>query len=153
MPAPESTGRTLIDAARAVGRRAILSRGWAGLGLVDDGSDGGAGYLSIGDVNQQALFPRVAAVVHHGGAGTTTAAARAGAPQVIAPMFNDQFYWGQRVRDLGIGSTAPSGPLTAETLAAALREVLAPAVADHARSVAGQVATDGAAVAARRLTG
>lgn len=153
MPAPESTGRTLIDAARATGRRAILSQGWADLGLVDDGSDGGADCLSIGDVNQQALFPRVAAVVHHGGAGTTTAAARAGAPQVIAPMFNDQFYWAQRVRDLRIGSAAPSGPLTAETLAAALHETLAPAVADRARSFAGRVSTDGAAVAARRLTG
>jgi UDP:flavonoid glycosyltransferase YjiC (YdhE family) len=40
-------------------------------------------------VNQQALFGRVAAVVHHGGAGTTTTAARAGAPQVVIPQWGD----------------------------------------------------------------
>ena len=92
MPAAEGTSRTLIDAARAAGRRVILSQGWAELGLVDDAPD----CLAIGDVNQQALFPRVAAVVHHGGAGTTTAAARAGVAQVAVPMFGDQFYWGRR---------------------------------------------------------
>jgi vancomycin aglycone glucosyltransferase len=152
MPAPESTGRTLIDAARAAGRRAILAQGWAELGLVE-ADHPAADCLSIGDVNQQALFPRVAAVVHHGGAGTTTAAGRAGVPQVIAPMFNDQFYWAQRIRDLGIGSSAPSGPLTAESLAAALGEALEPTVAERARAVASAVTPDGASVAARRLTG
>ena len=45
-----------------------------------------------GEVNQQALFRRVAAVVHHGGAGTTTAAAMAGAPQAIVPQIVDQPY-------------------------------------------------------------
>ncbi len=119
MPAPESVSRTLVDAARAVGRRAILSRGWAGLSLPDDASD----CAVIDDVNQHALFPRVAAVVHHGGAGTTATAARAGVPQVIVPMFGDQFYWASRVRALTIGSSVV-GPLTTETLATALREAL-----------------------------
>ena len=32
--------------------------------------------FGVGEVNQQALFGRVAAVEHHGGAGTTTAAYR-----------------------------------------------------------------------------
>ena len=71
----------MVQTARALGRRAIVSRGWAGLSLVDDEPD----CLAIGEVNQQALFQRVAAVVHHGGAGTTTAAALAGAPQVVIP--------------------------------------------------------------------
>ena len=42
--------------------------------------------FAVGEVNQQALFGRVAAVVHHGGAGTTTTAARAGVPQVVVPQ-------------------------------------------------------------------
>ena len=124
MPAPEGVSRILIEAVRAVGRRAIVSQGWAGLATTDQGSD----CLAIGDVNQQVLFPRVAAVVHHGGAGTTATAARAGVPQVVAPMFSDQFYWASRVRAVGIG-TSVAGPLTTESLAAALREVFAPAVA------------------------
>jgi vancomycin aglycone glucosyltransferase len=41
----------------------------------------------------QALFKRVAAVVHHGGAGTTTIAAMAGVPQVVVPQIWDQHYW------------------------------------------------------------
>jgi sterol 3beta-glucosyltransferase len=70
------------------------------------------------------LFPQVAAVVHHGGAGTTAAGLRAGRPTVICPFFGDQPFWGRRVHDLGVGSTPiPQKKLTAEKLAAALREV------------------------------
>jgi vancomycin aglycone glucosyltransferase len=72
----------MIETARTLGRRAILSRGWADLSLVDKEAD----CLAIGEVNQQVLFKRVAAVVHHGGAGTTTTAALAGAPQVVIPQ-------------------------------------------------------------------
>jgi UDP:flavonoid glycosyltransferase YjiC (YdhE family) len=49
----------------------------ADLALIDDRDD----RFAVGEVIQQALFGRVAAVVHHGGAGTTTTATRAGAPQ------------------------------------------------------------------------
>jgi vancomycin aglycone glucosyltransferase len=129
-----------------VGRRSILSRGWAERGLIDDAPD----CIVIGDVNHQALFTRVAAVVHHGGAGTTAAAARAGVPQVVVPMFSDQFYWAHRIRALGIGSSV-EGTLTTETLATVLRESLEPPIAGRARSVAQQLRSDGAVVAARRL--
>jgi vancomycin aglycone glucosyltransferase len=87
--APQGLSEVMIQTARALGRRAIVSRGWAELVPVDNESDS----LSIGEVNQQVLFQRVAAVVHHGGAGTTTAAARAGAPQVVIPQHYDQHYW------------------------------------------------------------
>ncbi len=73
MPAHADMGRSLIDAARAVGRRIVLARGWARLAPIDDAPD----CITIDEVNHQALFARVAAVVHHGGAGTTAAAARA----------------------------------------------------------------------------
>jgi vancomycin aglycone glucosyltransferase len=147
MPAVESTSRTLIDATRATGRRVILSQGWADLELIDDRPD----CIAIGDVNQQALFLRVAAIVHRGGAGTTTAAARAGAAQVAVPMFSAQYYWGLRIRDLGIGTVAPFVGLTTDTLASALHEVLDPAVAARARVLAGNVTPDGAAITAQRL--
>lgn len=90
LPAPKDFARMAIDVVRAQGRRVLISRGWAELALVDDRED----CFIVGEVNQQALFPQVAAVVHHGGAGTTTAAARAGSPQVVVPQIVDQPYWG-----------------------------------------------------------
>jgi vancomycin aglycone glucosyltransferase len=146
MPASQNAGRQVIEAARAAGRRVILAHGWAELGLTDDAPD----CMATGDVNHQALFPRVAAVVHHGGAGTTTAAARAGVPQVIAPMFSDQFYWAERMRALGTGTHVARGAGTND-LVAALEEALRPAVAERARSLAAHIVNDGAAAAARRL--
>jgi len=146
MPAPPEAGRVLADAARAIGRRAIVSRGWAELGLVDGAQD----CIVVDDLNQRALFPQVAAVVHHGGAGTTAAAARAGVPQVIVPMFSDQFYWASRVRALGLG-TSVAGALTTEALSAALRAALEPAIALRARDVARELPADGALTAALRL--
>jgi vancomycin aglycone glucosyltransferase len=146
MPAPKGASRTLLDAVRALGRRAILSRGWAELGLVEDATD----RIAVEDVSHQALFPHLAGVVHHGGAGTTASAARAAVPQVAVPLFGDQFYWASRVRALGIGSSVV-GTLTAETSAKALREALDPKIAQHALSVGQQLRSDGAMVAARRL--
>ncbi|WP_182873747.1 glycosyltransferase [Microbispora sp. H10670] len=147
--APQGVARAAVDAARALGRRVIVMRGWAGLSPEDDGPD----CLSIGEVNQRALFPRVAAVVHHGGAGTTTTAALAGAPQVVVPQQYDQHYWARRVGDLGIGAAHPPAAPTAGSLTAALGEVLRPGVRDRAEAVAGEVRDDGAMVAARRLVG
>jgi vancomycin aglycone glucosyltransferase len=146
--APEGIGGTMIEAARALGRRAIVFRGWAGLAVPDDPD-----CLSIGDVNQQALFPRVAAVVHHGGAGTTTAATRAGAPQVVVPQHYDQHYFAQRVRELGIGAAHPPAVPTTGSLAAALGDALRPEVAARAAPVAAAVRTDGVHTAAQRLLG
>jgi vancomycin aglycone glucosyltransferase len=66
MRAPEDFARVAIEAIRAQGRRALVGHGWADLALIDDRDD----CFVVGEVNQQALFGRVAAVVHHGGAGT-----------------------------------------------------------------------------------
>jgi len=147
MRAPTDIARVAIDAIRAQGRRALVARGWADLTPIDDRDD----CFSIGEVNQQALFRRVAAVVHHGGAGTTTTAARAGAPQVVVPQMADQPYFAGRVADLGIG-TAHDGPTpTTESLSAALRTALTPGTRARATAVAGTIRTDGAAVAATLL--
>ena len=147
MRTSKELGRVAIEATRAHRRRLILGRGWAGLAPTDDGDD----CLVVGEVNQQALFRRVAAVVHHGGAGTTTTAALAGAPQVVVPQVVDQPHWARRVAELGIGA-AHDGPVpTSESLASALGTALAPETRARATAVAALVRTDGATVAARRL--
>ncbi|GIG89266.1 glycosyltransferase [Plantactinospora endophytica] len=147
MSAPQDLGQVMVQAARALGRRAIVSRGWAELSTVDDEPD----CLVIGDVDHQALFKRVAAVVHHGGAGTTTAAARAGAPQVIVPQIYDQHYWAERIDRLGLGAAHPAGAPTTDSLTSALKHTLQPSVGARARSIAAGVRTDGTEAAARCL--
>lgn len=144
---PQDITLTMVATARALGRRAIVSRGWADLSVVDSASD----CLAIDDTNLQALFPRVAAVVHHGGAGTTTAAARAGAPQVVVAQHYDQHYWAQRVDALGIGTAHAGLTPTVDTLVAALERSLQPAVVTGARAARGRIRVDGARVAAHRL--
>jgi vancomycin aglycone glucosyltransferase len=149
MPMRESkdAARVAIEAVRAQGRRVLVARGWADLALIDDRDD----CFVVGEVNQQALFGRVGAVVHHGGAGTTTTAARAGAPQVVVPQGVDQPYWAGRVADLGIGAAHDGPTPTFESLSAALKVALTPETRARATAVAGMIHTDGATVAARLL--
>jgi vancomycin aglycone glucosyltransferase len=147
MSASKDLGRVAIEAIRAQDRRALLSRGWADLAVIDDRDD----CFAVGEVNQQALFGRVAAVVHHGGAGTTTTAAQAGAPQVVVPQVADQPYWAGRVADLGIGVAYDGRRAATESLSAALKMTLAPETRARASAVAGMIRTDGARVAATLL--
>ncbi|MFD9895426.1 glycosyltransferase [Amycolatopsis sp. NPDC059027] len=146
MPAPQEFSRVVIEAARSLGHRVVLSHGWAGLSPIDDRPD----CLAIGEANLRALFGRVAAVVHAGSSGTLTLAALAGAPQVVLPQAWDHFYWAERIDELGIGSAHAPGAPTVGSLAAALERALAPAVVARARAF--PVRTDGAAIAAERLS-
>jgi len=66
MRVSQDSARDAIEAIRAQGHRALVGHGWADLALIDDGND----CFAVGEVNQQALFGRVAAV------GTTAARAR-----------------------------------------------------------------------------
>jgi vancomycin aglycone glucosyltransferase len=147
MRAPTDIARVAIETIRAQGRRTLLARGWANLSLIDDRDD----CFLVGEVNQQALFGRVAAVVHHGGAGTTTTAALVGAPQVVVPQMADQPYWGGRVADLGIGAAHDGPSPTTESLSAALGTALSSDTRARASAVASTIRTDGAAVAAQLL--
>jgi vancomycin aglycone glucosyltransferase len=109
--------------------------------------------MAIGEVNQQALFKRVAGIVHHGGAGTTTTATLAGQPQVVVPQLYDQHYFAARVQALGIGEALPPGVPTSESLAGALEQALRYDVSDRAHALARRVRRDGARVAAEALIG
>jgi vancomycin aglycone glucosyltransferase len=119
-PDPAATTRELLEGVGAAGLRAVISKGWAGLadGALPDG------VFATGPVAHARLFPRMAAVVHHGGAGTTTMAARAGVPQVLVPHLLDQFYWASRVSALGIGPPhLPRNRLTGTRLAEILTSI------------------------------
>ncbi|WP_225913725.1 glycosyltransferase [Leptolyngbya ohadii] len=115
---PEETADLVLQALKKTGQRAILSAGWSGMqteNLPDTA-------FLVHSVPHAWLFPRVAAVVHHGGAGTTAAGLRAGVPTVIIPFFGDQGFWGKRVADLGVGTAPiPRKQLTVERLAQAIQ--------------------------------
>ena len=75
----------------------------------------------VDDVPHAWLFPRMAAVVHHGGAGTTGAGLRAGVPSLVRPFIGDQFAWAGQVVNLGVGRQVAGGKkMTAEALAQAI---------------------------------
>ncbi len=99
----ERMSRLLVDTARSTGRRFVVSRGWAGIPRTAEDDR----CLFVDDEPHGLLFPRVAAVVHHGGAGTIATAARAGVPQVVLPHMADQFQWRSQVVKLGLGPGAP----------------------------------------------
>ena len=120
-PEPDRTTRLVLEAISDLGCRALISEGWAGYGRVALPDN----VQAVGSVSHAELFPRVSAVVHHGGAGTTTMAARSGVPQLVVPHGADQFYWGERVRLLGLGPPPlPRRRLTRERLARLLAQML-----------------------------
>jgi sterol 3beta-glucosyltransferase len=110
-----------LQALRLAGQRGILTTGWGGLTADSSSKD----VFVLDSVPHDWLFPKVAAIVHHGGAGTTGAALRAGKPQIICPFVGDQFFWGRRVADLGVApSPIPQTKLTAERLADAIQSAV-----------------------------
>jgi sterol 3beta-glucosyltransferase len=105
----------LIEA--MAGRRALFHAGWSGIdpkALPDN-------FLAIGDTPHDWLFPRTAAVIHHGGSGTSHSAARAGVPSSVTPFAGDQFFWAERLRLAGVAPAAVDGRRPkAEAFASAL---------------------------------
>jgi UDP:flavonoid glycosyltransferase YjiC (YdhE family) len=151
---PARSTALLVQAVRAAGVRAVIGRGWAGLGERAAADD----VHVTGPVPHGRLFARVAAVVHHGGAGTTVNAARAGVPQLVVPHLLDQHFWAERVAALGLGPRPiRRGRLTGRRLTEALGACLSDGrYADRARAVARQIRSDGvdrAATLVERLAG
>lgn len=137
---PEASTQLVLDAIERVGCRAVVSEGWAGLGS----GPLPEGVLQTGPVSHASLFPRCAAVVHHGGAGTTTRAAQAGVPQVIIPHLLDQYWWGKQITNLGLAPPPlPKATLSADQLATTLENVLGnEMLSERAAEIGQKVARD-----------
>jgi len=114
---PERMSRIVLDALSQSGQRGVIATGLGGLSQSDLPDE----VFMTETVPHDWLFPRMAAVVHHGGAGTTGAGLRAGVPSIIAPVSNDQPFWARRVKALGAGpAPIPHKGLTADRLAHAI---------------------------------
>ncbi len=141
------------EALRLAGQRGIIAAGWGGGAA---GQAGGDDLLWLEDAPHGWLFPRCAALVHHGGAGTTAAGLRAGVPQALTPFASDQPFWARIVRGLGAGpDPIPPRRLTAERLAGAIRQAAGdPALRARAAALGQAIrAEDGVAQAVALITG
>ena len=98
---PEKLVNMFSDAVSEAGERAIFLSGWAKLGANMDLPDN---IFCADHVPHNWLFPRCAAAIHHGGAGTFAMATKSGIPSIVVPFWFDQFFWGKRANELGIGS-------------------------------------------------
>ncbi|NDU99944.1 glycosyltransferase [Pseudoroseicyclus tamaricis] len=147
---PAALARLVAQALAQAGRRGVVARGWAGLEVAasDD-------LIAVPPLPYRWLFPRMAAIVHHGGAGTTAEALHSGAPQAIVPFFGDQPFWGARTAALGVGAAPiPRRRLTAETLAAAIASADQPQMHRRASALASRLdLEDGVAEAVRYING
>jgi sterol 3beta-glucosyltransferase len=112
----------VFDAIAQWGGRALITSGWGGLTAP---ANLPANIMFTGPVHHSLLFPRVTAVVHHGGAGTTAEGLRHGRPTLILAQFMDQYDWGRRVEELGVGPPLlPMKEVTANELAKRLDDLV-----------------------------
>jgi len=104
---PAALTKTVIESVLKADVRCILSKGWS-----DRLGNNNATVaevplppeiLQIKSAPHDWLFTQIDAAAHHGGAGTTGASLRAGIPTIAKPFFGDQFFFGSRIEDLGVG--------------------------------------------------
>ncbi|KAK6333509.1 hypothetical protein TWF718_011317 [Orbilia javanica] len=132
---PNALTNMIFDAIRLTGVRALVSKGWGGLG--GDSLSIPDNVFMLGNCPHDWLFKKVACVVHHGGAGTTAIGVALGKPTVIVPFFGDQPFWGSMVHRAGAGpEPVPFKEMTAEKLAASITFALSP----EAQAAAGKIA-------------
>lgn len=121
--ARERVAASVREAIAQLGRRCVVS-GALATALTQSGPLP-AGFFVAREAPHAKLFPRCAAVVHHGGAGTMAAALRAGAAQVILPVMLDQFHHAHQLARAGLTPAAPRlAKITSATLQRALQAAL-----------------------------
>jgi len=126
--------KMIFEAVRKTGQRALVSKGWGGLG--GDDLDKPDNVFMLGNCPHDWLFKHVSCVVHHGGAGTTAAGIALGRPTVIVPFFGDQPFWGAMVARAGAGpEPIPYKKLTADGLADAILEAIKPETLQRANEL------------------
>jgi UDP:flavonoid glycosyltransferase YjiC (YdhE family) len=118
----EQVTAMVLAALEKTRQRGLLLTGWGGIRAISVPD----GVFVLDSAPHSWLFPRMAAVMHHGGAGTTAEGLRAGIPSIIIPFAVDQPFWGKRVHDLGIGpAPIPRKKLTVEKLVQAIQSACA----------------------------
>ncbi|KAF7928034.1 uncharacterized protein EAE97_009832 [Botrytis byssoidea] len=132
---PDRFTEMIFEAVKRAGVRALVSKGWGGLG----GENTPENVFMLENTPHDWLFPKVKAVVHHGGAGTTAIGLKCGKPTMIVPFFGDQQFWGSMIGTSGAGADpVPYKELTADKLAEGIKQCLT----DEAREAVEKIAKD-----------
>ncbi|KAK0646083.1 hypothetical protein B0T16DRAFT_153024 [Cercophora newfieldiana] len=132
----------IFEAVKLAGVRALVSKGWGGLG--GDSLDVPDNIFLLDNTPHDWLFPKVRACVIHGGAGTTAIALKCGKPTMIVPFFGDQHFWGSQVHNVSAGPEAvPYKSLTAEKLAEGIKYCLTEEAVQAAEKIARDIEREG----------
>lgn len=138
---PNAMTKMIFEAVKKTGQRALVSKGWGGLGADQLGIP--EGVFMLGNVPHDWLFTQVSCVVHHGGAGTTAAGISAGRPTVVVPFFGDQPFWGAMVARAGAGPMpTPYKKLNADILAESIMEALKPSSLERAKELSAKISKE-----------
>jgi len=139
---PDHFTNLIFEAVKQAGVRALVSKGWGGLGGEDDIPEN---IYMLENTPHDWLFPRVSAVVHHGGAGTTAIGLKCGKPTMIVPFFGDQPFWGSMVARAGAGAhdAVPYKNLGVDALAEGIKQCLSPEAKASAERIAKSIAKEG----------
>ncbi|KAI1413568.1 glycosyltransferase family 1 protein [Hypoxylon sp. FL1857] len=130
----------IFEAVKLAGVRALVSKGWGGLGHDNVPEN----IYMLDNTPHDWLFPRVRACVIHGGAGTTAIALKCGKPTMIVPFFGDQYFWGSMVGNAGAGPMpVPYKKLTAERLAEGIKYCMTDEALEAAQKIARDIELEG----------
>lgn len=139
---PDEFTSLIFDAVKMAGCRALVSKGWGGFGSNADCPDN---IFMIDNCPHDWLFPRCAAVVHHGGAGTTAIGLKCAIPTMIVPFFGDQPFWGAMVSKAKAGAheCIPYKKLNSERLAEGIKQCLTDEAKDNVKKIAESIDKEG----------
>ncbi|KAI1213308.1 glycosyltransferase family 1 protein [Annulohypoxylon truncatum] len=130
----------IFNAVRSAGVRALVSKGWGGLGqdYVPEN------IYMVDNIPHDWLFPRVRACVIHGGAGTTAIALKCGKPTMVVPFFGDQYFWGSMVGNAGAGpAPVPYKKLNEERLVEGIRFCMTNEALEAAQRISRSIELEG----------
>lgn len=130
----------VFEAVRLAGVRALVSKGWGGLG----GENVPDNIFMLENTPHDWLFPKVKACVIHGGAGTTAMALKCGKPTMVVPFFGDQHFWGPMIGRAKAGpEPVPYKHLSADKLAEGIKYCLTDEAQEKAQEMARDIAREG----------
>lgn len=139
---PDEFTKLIFEAVKIAGCRALVSKGWGGFGSNADCPDN---VFMLENTPHDWLFPRCAAVVHHGGAGTTAIGLKTARPTMIVPFFGDQPFWGAMVSKAKAGAheCIPYKKLNAERLAEGIKQCLTEEARENVKKIAESIEEEG----------
>lgn len=97
---PKKNTEIILNVLKKHSISAIIGTSWGGLRQPENCPKN---VFFVNKIPHDWLFPRVAAVIHHGGSGTTHTGLKYGCPTLIIPHFIDQFFWNKKVAAIGAG--------------------------------------------------